>query len=64
MKYYRLLPNLEYKGCYVENENTLNLIKSYYDGTILNRVAPIEVSFNSDNRNKYLVLGLWWGICN
>ena len=55
MKYYRLLPNLEYKGCYVENENTLNLIKSYYDGTILNRVAPIEVSFNSDNRNKYLV---------
>ena len=27
MKYYRLLPNLEYKGCYVENENTLNLIK-------------------------------------
>lgn len=55
MKYYRLLTKSEYKGCFLENENTLRLIKSYYDGTILNRIAPIEVSFNSENRNKYLV---------
>ncbi len=35
MKYYRLLTKSEYKGCFLENENTLRLIKSYYDGTIL-----------------------------
>ena len=65
MKYYRLLTKSEYKGCFLENNNSFIFRKQYYNNELPVLDNPIEVSFNQSGKNKYLPLKnilTFWGM--
>ena len=64
MKYYILKEDFnKCKNCFLENRNTSEFRKDYYEGKLFNSTEAIEISFNKDVKNKYLplknVLTLW-----
>ncbi len=66
MKYYLVVADYNNnKSCYLENANSLKVMRKYYNGELKNDNNLIEVSFNQDNRNKYLPLKnvlYFWGL--
>ena len=64
MKYYILKEDYNNcKNCFLENRNTSEFRKDYYEGKLFNLTEAIEISFDKDVKNKYLplknVLTLW-----